>query len=214
MFILQRYFLSFLFFFKKNEWFGVFALRVFLTHMLMFWDTQDTGHRNDWEFAIVVWKRDGSSGNFIRDSVIMEQDGGRGYKLWNDLPQTYDRWVFHIFKAGCPKTLNIQLKYWQHLFGTSDIYVDLQGADHPKLYMSKWHHSIHSTPNHGFKNTCPPNSGADFRNGDYQYQASNWLSDGNTIPGEFFVFACLYLHQFTICLIPVNGQSEMAKVKY
>jgi hypothetical protein len=59
--------------------------------MLMFWDTQDTGHRNDWEFAIVVWKRDGSSGNFIRDSVIMEQDGDRGYKLWNDLPQTYDR---------------------------------------------------------------------------------------------------------------------------
>lgn len=51
-----------------------------------------------------------------------------------------------------------------------------KNKDHPKIYFGKWHHSAHSDwHTTTFKNTCPPTSGDDFRNADYQFWARNNL---------------------------------------
>ncbi|KAI1091411.1 hypothetical protein F5B19DRAFT_458936 [Rostrohypoxylon terebratum] len=40
------------------------------------------------------------------------------------------------------------------------------------MYFGKWHHSAHTDwHTTTFKNTCPPTSGDDFRNADYQFKA-------------------------------------------
>ena len=42
--------------------------------------------------------------------------------------------------------------------------------DHGKFYFGKFHHSVHQDwYTQAFKNTCPPTSGTDFRNADYQF---------------------------------------------
>ena len=59
---------------------------------------------------------------------------------------------------------------------------DGSNGDHPKLYIAKWHHSIHTSPHTDtFKNTCSANANVDFRNDDYYWLATDWLEDGNSL---------------------------------
>ncbi|KAK2762285.1 hypothetical protein FQN54_001295 [Arachnomyces sp. PD_36] len=119
--------------------------------------TKDTGHKNDWEWAIVTFVPS-DNGTYVRDSVIMENEGDHGFSTWADLPYTYD----------------------------SDIHEDAQDKDHAKLFISKWHHSVHTTDHTDtFKDTCPPSGNVDFRNNDYYYASGDWLIDGHNIPADW-----------------------------
>ncbi|KAK9443378.1 hypothetical protein VB005_02657 [Metarhizium brunneum] len=111
---------------------------------------KDTGHKSDWE-GIVVSFRDTGSNNWVRDTVKMEQDGNHKQINWGDINDTFD--------------------------GTDDWQAFRQkNRDHGKFYFGKFHHSVHQDwHTTSFKDTCPPNSGDDFRNGDYQFWARNNL---------------------------------------
>lgn len=51
-----------------------------------------------------------------------------------------------------------------------------RNRDHGKFYFGKFHHSVHQDwHTTSFKDTCPPSSGDDFRNGDYQFWARSNL---------------------------------------
>ena len=122
---------------------------------------KDTGHKHDWEFAVVKWVDDGSnSDKWVRDGVWYEQDGRKPYQKWADLPNTY--------------------------MDDSDIDQDgSKNKDHPKLFFAKWHHSVHGNAGGAFANTCPatkPNSDQDYRSNDYRYEATKNLAPSSDIP--------------------------------
>lgn len=51
-----------------------------------------------------------------------------------------------------------------------------KNLDHGKFYFGKFHHSVHQDwYTSAFKNTCPPTSGDDYRNSDYQFWSYNNL---------------------------------------
>ncbi|RPA86854.1 hypothetical protein BJ508DRAFT_357933 [Ascobolus immersus RN42] len=52
---------------------------------------RDTYHDHDWEYAVVVWKKQ-SNGQFIRDSIFLEQHGNRKYLKWGDITHTVWDW--------------------------------------------------------------------------------------------------------------------------
>lgn len=54
------------------------------------WFTKDTGHRDDWEWAVVNFKR-GGDGLWYRDSVVLEQDGAHGFSAWSTIPEAFVR---------------------------------------------------------------------------------------------------------------------------
>jgi hypothetical protein len=120
--------------------------------------TKDTGHRHDWEWAVVKYVDDGTgSDNWVRDGVWMERDGDHPYTNWGDLDSTY--------------------------FDDSDIDQNGQkNKDHPKLYFGKWHHPVFDTQQtQWFPITCPPTSEDDYRSDDYRYESWSWLSPGSAI---------------------------------
>ncbi|KAM0476834.1 hypothetical protein ACHAPX_006260 [Trichoderma viride] len=40
---------------------------------------------------------------------------------------------------------------------------------HARIFVGKWHHSMHDDRYTQFKNTCPPNSASDFRTDDFYF---------------------------------------------
>ncbi|KAE9363940.1 hypothetical protein N431DRAFT_489764 [Stipitochalara longipes BDJ] len=104
---------------------------------------KDTGHKSDWEGAVVVYEQSGES--WVGTSIFMEQDGSHPSIPWGSIPNTFD--------------------------GTDDWEQDGNtNRGRPKLYFGKWHHSVHQNMyTAAFKNTCPPTSDTDFRNNDYQF---------------------------------------------
>jgi hypothetical protein len=56
---------------------------------------QDTGHRNDWEWAVVIWRRwnEGDSSKFVRWGVKLEQDGDHAWVEWDKIPNTINEFV-------------------------------------------------------------------------------------------------------------------------
>jgi hypothetical protein len=120
---------------------------------------KDTGHESDWEWAVVIYQNVGGD-NYERSEIVFEQDGASPRESWGDIQNTFD-WVDDWQNEG-QKNLN-----------------------HPKLYFSKWHHSVHDDQYTQFKNTCPPNSASDFRNNDYQWWSYQNLQHAETIPASW-----------------------------
>lgn len=91
----------------------------------------DQGHKNDWEWVIVVFKN--VNHIYHRHAIIMEQDGKNAEYSWTD-------------------------KIVQTFMNATDMWDDnLGGKDrnHPKVYVSKMHHSM--WPNKctgGIKDAC------------------------------------------------------------
>jgi hypothetical protein len=73
---------------------------------------KDSGHRHDWEFAIVKWKKQ-TDGSLLRDAIWMEQDPNIQHYIWDNI----DTYTTDVAEAGT-------------------------NLNHPKLYFAKWHHSI------------------------------------------------------------------------
>ncbi|KAL6694412.1 hypothetical protein J3F84DRAFT_43638 [Trichoderma pleuroticola] len=112
---------------------------------------KDTGHKSDWEGIVVRFTSPDGGNTYVRESVIMEQDGNHVHISWSDVNDTFqgdDDW-----QAFAQKNL-----------------------DHGKFYFGKFHHSVHQDwYTAAFKNTCPPLSADDYRNSDYQFWAANNL---------------------------------------
>ncbi|KAK4505150.1 hypothetical protein PRZ48_003113 [Zasmidium cellare] len=133
---------------------------------------KDTGHKSDWEWAVMVFKNNGNGG-YNRDSVIMEQEGNHGYSSWSSIPE-----AFVNFSNSTPLLVLTT--------NPSNIY-DNDGSDgnHAKLYIAKWHHSIQTSPNDSFKSTCPSNYKVDFRANDYYWGASDYLVSGDVVDSSW-----------------------------
>ncbi|KAF2092591.1 hypothetical protein NA57DRAFT_49901 [Rhizodiscina lignyota] len=106
---------------------------------------KDTGHESDWEGVVMKFSNPNGDNNWVRSSVIFEQDGNKPEKSYEDINDTFD--------------------------GNNDwTQYSNKNRDHPKFYFGKFHHSVHDDwHTSSFKNTCPPNSESDFRNDDYQF---------------------------------------------
>lgn len=57
-----------------------------------------------------------------------------------------------------------------------------QNSNHARIFVSKWHHSMHDDRYTQFKNTCPPNSGADYRTNTFYFWSSDNLVHVDDIP--------------------------------
>ncbi|KAH6667463.1 hypothetical protein B0J14DRAFT_489443 [Halenospora varia] len=100
----------------------------------------DMSHKSDWEWAIVKFADQGNN-MWSRYGLLMETDGSYGVGYWGNIPNTFD--------------------------GTSDWNSDgNKNRDHPKLFFSKRHHSVHYDPEGRNKNGC---SEPDYRANDYQF---------------------------------------------
>ncbi|KAI0894217.1 hypothetical protein F4806DRAFT_472465 [Annulohypoxylon nitens] len=107
---------------------------------------KDTGHKSDWEGVVIAFNDQGG-GSWTRTNMAMEQDGKHPWIDWDKINDTYDS--------------NDDFGNWGQ-----------KSRDHAKVYFGKWHHSAHTDwHTTTFKNTCPPTSGDDFRNADYQFKA-------------------------------------------
>jgi hypothetical protein len=107
---------------------------------------KDVGHKHDWEYAILKWIPDGS-GNFVRESVVLEVHGKKGGGAYSDISHTFD--------------------------GSSDQFEDWnQGRDHPKFYFGKRFHSVHWDMESKNKATCIQ---PEFRANDFQFWSSSHL---------------------------------------
>ncbi|KAJ2980066.1 hypothetical protein NQ176_g2864 [Zarea fungicola] len=116
---------------------------------------KDTGHMSDWEGVVLRFIK--RNGGWFRESAIMEQDGHHVHIAWGDLNDTFD----DVGDQGSFTNKN---------------------RNHPKLYFGKFHHSVHSDwYTDAFKNTCPPTSGTDWRNDDYQFWARDNLRHVNNL---------------------------------
>jgi len=118
---------------------------------------KDTGHKSDWEGVVVNFDSADGGNTYTRTSVTQEQDGNHPTTNWGDINDTFD--------------------------GDNDWPAFQQkNRDHPKIYFGKWHHSAHTDwHTTTFKNTCPPNSDDDFRNGDYQFWGANNLRPASVL---------------------------------
>ncbi|KAJ3494984.1 hypothetical protein NLG97_g3716 [Lecanicillium saksenae] len=119
--------------------------------------TKDTGHRHDIEWVIVVWGSNDGGKTFYRNRMIFEQDGNHPSKQWGDIQNTF---------YNENDQLNLGQKY----------------QNHARVFVSKWHHSMHDDRYTQFKNTCPPNSKSDFRTDDYYFWSANNLQPMDSIP--------------------------------
>jgi hypothetical protein len=54
--------------------------------------------------------------------------------------------------------------------------------NHARVFVAKFHHSMHDDRYTQFKNTCPPNSVSDFRTDDYYFWSAQNLQHVDTIP--------------------------------
>lgn len=149
---------------------------------------KDTGHKSDWEGIVVKFRNNGGD-SWVRDSVTMEQGKYMHVSLWQRLSNckikmaSTSRLVGMVstirlisttsFESACRLCLGhansrYSLDDWQNF--------QQKNRDHGKFYFGKFHHSVHQDwHTTSFKNTCPPTSGDDYRNGDYQFWAKNNL---------------------------------------
>jgi hypothetical protein len=103
---------------------------------------KDFGHPYDWEWATVVWHQDGS-GLWYTSHVILEQDGHHAAYPWGYL-DTFDDYD-DMFSNGWGANKN-----------------------HPKIYVAKFHHSMHPDACDFQKNNCIPiPSQNEFRGPDF-----------------------------------------------
>jgi hypothetical protein len=103
---------------------------------------KDSGHRYDWEWVTVVWHQD-DAGLFYTSHVILEQDSNHAVYPWANL-DTFD--------------------------DNDDMFNNGYGANknHPKIYVSKFHHSMHVDPCDFQKNNCIPiPTSKEFRGPDF-----------------------------------------------
>lgn len=91
--------------------------------------------------------------------MIFEQDGSHPSKQWGDIQNTF-------YNAGDQLALG-------------ELY-----QNHARVFVSKWHHSMHDDRYTQFKNTCPPNSVSDFRTDDYYYWSAGNLQPMDSIPSK------------------------------
>lgn len=61
--------------------------------------TKDTGHKSDWEWAVMVLKH-GGDGKYYRDSIIMENEGDHGYSTWASIREAYTRYASQMCCHG------------------------------------------------------------------------------------------------------------------
>ncbi|KAJ2982681.1 hypothetical protein NQ176_g1226 [Zarea fungicola] len=122
--------------------------------------TKDTGHRHDIEWVVVVWGTNDNGQTFYRNRMIFEQDGNHPSKQWGDIQNTF---------SNEDDQLGLGEKY----------------QNHARIFVSKWHHSMHDDRYTQFKNTCPPTSASDFRTDDYYFWSVNNLVSVNTIPADW-----------------------------
>ncbi|KAJ2982201.1 hypothetical protein NQ176_g1548 [Zarea fungicola] len=122
--------------------------------------TKDTGHRHDIEWIIMVFNSGDGGRTFSRSRVIFEQDGSHPSKNWGDVQNTF-------------YNENDQLNLGQ------------KNLNHARIFVGKWHHSMHDDRYTQFKNTCPPNSRSDFRTDDFYFWSVQSLQHVDTIPGDW-----------------------------
>ncbi|CEJ90070.1 hypothetical protein VHEMI05878 [[Torrubiella] hemipterigena] len=138
--------------------------------------TKDTGHRHDIEWVIVVWGSNDNGQTFYRNRMIFEQDGHHPSKQWGDIQNTFDN-------------QSDQLKLGQKY------------QNHARVFVSKWHHSMHDDRYTQFKNTCPPNSVSDFRTNDYYFWSNQNLQHIDTIPADWNYSPAAWVRGQGICNI-------------
>ncbi|KAF3907605.1 hypothetical protein AA313_de0204316 [Arthrobotrys entomopaga] len=126
--------------------------------------TSDTGHKHDWEWAVVTFKQNITTDwRWHREQLILQNEGINSVSSWSDIPEAYSEGDDLRNNAG-PK------------------------GDHPKLYVGKFHHSVHTDPYTNvlskFKcsfNAAPVYGNWDYRDSDYYFPAQEWLVNGDTI---------------------------------
>ncbi|KAH8812652.1 hypothetical protein F5884DRAFT_314506 [Xylogone sp. PMI_703] len=112
----------------------------------------DASHKSDWEWAIVLW-RNTAPGEWTRAGLLMETDGDYGWGEWNSIPDTFR--------------------------GPGDKDEDgNHSRDHPKLYFSKRHHSVHYDSESRNKDTC---IAPDFRANDFEWYSGDHLRSSSVI---------------------------------
>ncbi|KAK6351404.1 hypothetical protein TWF718_004564 [Orbilia javanica] len=125
---------------------------------------KDTGHRHDWEWAVVTFKQNITTDwRWHRHQLILQNEGVNSVFWWADIPEAYSEGDNVHNNAG-------------------------PNGDHPKLYVGKFHHSVHMDPYTSIwtKYKCafnaPPVYGNwDYRDSDYYFPAQEWLVNGDLI---------------------------------
>ncbi|KAK6355121.1 hypothetical protein TWF696_004244 [Orbilia brochopaga] len=124
---------------------------------------KDTGHKHDWEWAVVTFKQRSAPGGdwrWHREQLILQNEGTNSVYSWSDIPEAYTH--------GDNVHNNAAAK-----------------GDHPKLYVGKFHHSIHWDPftwitsKYRCAYNAPPVYGNwDYRDDEYYFPAQEWLVEG------------------------------------
>ena len=109
----------------------------------------DASHESDWEWVSVIWKQDSHDGTWFTEGIMMEQDGQNAYYSWGNLNTFWDN--------------------GDMLSGTIG-----RGANHPKIYVDKWHHAMFPDPYGGNKDNCATAGRFRFRMNDwYMFDLEN-----------------------------------------
>ncbi|KAK6503338.1 hypothetical protein TWF481_008361 [Arthrobotrys musiformis] len=125
---------------------------------------KDTGHRHDWEWAVITFKQNtNADGRWHREQLILQNEGTNSVFSWADIPEAYSEGD-HVRNNAGPN------------------------GDHPKLYVGKFHHSVHTDPYTSvwtkYKcafNAAPVYGNWDYRDSDYYFPAQEWLVNGDLI---------------------------------
>ncbi|KAF3159613.1 hypothetical protein TWF788_003702 [Orbilia oligospora] len=125
---------------------------------------KDTGHRHDWEWAVVTFKQNITTDwRWHREQLILQNEGTNSVFPWADIPEAYSEGDNFRNNAG-------------------------PNGDHPKLYVGKFHHSVHTDPYTSifskYKcafNAAPVYGNWDYRDSDYYFPAQEWLVNGDSI---------------------------------
>jgi len=112
----------------------------------------DSGHPYDWEWAAVIWHQDGA-GLWYTSNVILEQDGFHADYPWSKL-DTFDD-MNDLFNNG---------------YGAN--------KNHPKIYVAKFHHSMHT-------DACPSDKNSCAYLADYEFRASDYYMFNLDVPDLF-----------------------------
>lgn len=119
--------------------------------------TQDSGHESDWEFVTLVFKPDPNNpGLYYRTCVIHEQDGKKPCDNYGDF-STFD------------DPANSQAD-------------DQHDGNHVKVYVGKYHHSMHKDINRSNKDDGAVLTRSQFRVDDYAMYSGDNLRDGSVAP--------------------------------
>ncbi|KAK6520873.1 hypothetical protein TWF506_001116 [Arthrobotrys conoides] len=125
---------------------------------------KDTGHRHDWEWAVVTFRQNITTDwRWHREQLILQNEGTNSVFPWADIPEAYSEGDNVRNNAG-------------------------PNGDHPKLYVGKFHHSVHTDPYTSifskYKcafNAAPVYGNWDYRDSDFYFPAQEWLVNGDLI---------------------------------